>query len=168
MIAQRLRPDRIGIAVASAVGFALSCYFALEAAGAVSNLLQPRSPLLAALFSERGADPDGASNSWFRAFAFGMALTVSLATARRDPPTSAAVRVLYGLSTVVFPVIMLLVALFVQPVLREGFCVPCLLTALPALGILESRRIAAQQAADVCPDPRVARAPRRFVAPPPA
>ena len=161
MVAQSLRPDRIGIAVASAAGLVMSCYFALEAAGAVSNLLGHRSPLLADLFSEKGSHVDGLSNSWVRAFAFGTALWASVATARRGVPPSVTLRVVYGLSTLVFPVIIMLVALIVQPVFFDGFCVPCLVTALAALGILECRRMESH-VAEQGPDPRAVSALIRF------
>ena len=156
MVSQSLRPDRIGIAVASAVGLVMSCYFSLEAVGAVSNLLGPRSLLLASLFSEKGSHVDGLSSSWVKAFAFGTALWASVATARRGVPPPTALRVVYGLSTLVFPVIIMLRALVVQPVFFDGFCVPCLLTALAALAIVECRRIEIPVAG---PDPRAAPAP---------
>jgi hypothetical protein len=126
MVTQLLRPHRIGIAVASAVGLVMSCYFAPEADGAVSKpprstdaailhsgvtigdeqrALGPGSLLLASLFSEKGSHVDDLCSSCVKAFAFGTALWASVAAARRGAPPPTALRAVYGLSTLVCPVI---------------------------------------------------------------
>jgi hypothetical protein len=146
--------DRIGVAAASAFGLSMSCYFALEAEGVVSNFLGSRSLLLASIFSEKETRHVLLnSNSWLSVPAFALALWTSITTARRCVRAPKVLPIAYGVSTLVLPVVIMFLTLAAQPIFFDGFCVPCLLIALPALAIFEFRRSGSTAAGRYDADP---------------
>jgi len=134
-------PDRVGVALASAVGLVTASYFELEARGAVPNILEAHSQLLADVFSERiQAHTSVIIEPRARALAFAIAFSVSLATARGHAASARGIRIVYDLATFVIPLIALTLTLVMQPLSQGELCAPCLLESLFSLAIVECRR----------------------------
>jgi hypothetical protein len=131
--------DRVGVIVASALGLVTAAYFELEMRDVVPNLFADRSPL-AGVFSERmQAHANVIADPGLRALGFALALVASVAMLRSDADRSWWLRITYGVGTLVFPIIALLLTLVAQPLALGELCVPCLLQSLFALAILECR-----------------------------
>ena len=141
MSASSLRPDRLGIVAASALGLVTAAYFDLEARGILPSLLAGRSQALTTIFSERAQTHASLlAEPWIRALAFALTLSLSLATIRTNSAPPRSVRIGYWFATFAFPAIALVVTLVIQPLALGDLCVPCLLESLFALAILECRK----------------------------
>jgi hypothetical protein len=137
---RRIQIDRFGVVIAAGLGLLTSCYFELEARGALPNPLAARSPLLANVFSERAEEHVSVLvEPWARALAFAVALAVGVATLRNGTGLSRSSRFAYALGTLILPIAALLLTLLAQPVALGELCAPCLLQSLFALAILECR-----------------------------
>ena len=131
---------RLGVVLASTLGFIAASYFELEARGVVPNLLASRAPLVAGVFSEQvQVHVSTFVEPWVRALAFAMALLVSLVAHRSDEGSPMWLRLMHASALLTLPVSMLILTLVAQPLMEGDLCAPCLLESLFALAILEFR-----------------------------